>query len=223
MWSPERNTLRPIFVALALTAALAAGGCNVRPLYGTSVAGPEATSPTATGYASSVSEALAEVDVAPIEGRVGQKVRNDLLYLMNGGNPTSGSYIVRLKVSDRYTNTITRAISGLPGGRNFRLIVTYTLKKVGAEDNLSEGTVTRIASTDYFNQRFSNDRAAINAQDRLAQEVATEIHLRLASYFATGRNYDKALPDDLLDADRPKTYGDAIFKDTENTYGAPDQ
>ena len=24
MWSPERNTLRPIFVALALTAALAA-------------------------------------------------------------------------------------------------------------------------------------------------------------------------------------------------------
>jgi len=164
---------------------------------------------------------LADVDVAPIEGRVGQKIRNDLLFYMNGGAPTSGTYIVDLSIREAYTNVITRPVSGLPGGRNIRLITTYSLKKVGEKDHIASGTVVRISSIDYFNQRFANDRATINAEDRAAQETAADIHLRLAAYFATGKSYDKPIPEEEQATDIPTT-PDSIFNDREPTYGAPE-
>jgi LPS-assembly lipoprotein len=211
MWSPEPVSPRYLLAALGLSVALLAAGCNVQPLYGTTTA--------PTGGATAVT--LADVDVAPIEGRVGQKIRNDLLFYMNGGAPTSGTYIVDLSIREAYTNVITRPVSGLPGGRNIRLITTYTLKKAGEKDHIASGTVVRISSIDYFNQRFANDRATINAEDRAAQETAADIHLRLAAYFATGKSYDKTVPEEEQATDIPTT-PDSIFNDREPTYGAPE-
>ncbi|MEJ8574948.1 hypothetical protein [Microbaculum marinum] len=196
-------------LAAAMFAALLVGGCNVRPLYGTAEIG-----------GTSLSTVLADVDVAPVEGRVAQKVRNDLLFQLNGGNPGSGSYMVTLRVKERYTNIITRTISGLPGGRNIRLQVDYELKQVGGTEVLASGTVTRIASFDYFNQRFANDRATIDAENRAAGEVAVDIQLRLASYFATGKSYDEVAPD-VDPEDELPNFGNSIFDDREETYGDP--
>lgn len=207
MWSPEPGHGR-IALALCLAAALLAGGCQVRPLYGPAALGGD-----------TVSAALADVDVAPVAGRVPQRIRNDLLFRMNGGNPGSGAYQVTLDVRERYANVITRSISGLPGGRNVRLIVNYELRKTGDDTVLTAGSVTRIASFDYFNQRFANDRATIDAEDRAAREIATDIQLRLASYFATGKAYSTTV-EPLPDAGLPLE-GTTIFDDREPTYGAP--
>lgn len=210
MWSPDFALPRNAALALGLLAATLVGGCQVQPLYG----------PAAVGTGGMTSTALADVDVAPVEGRVGQQVRNDLLFYMNGGAESGGSYIVDLNVQARYTNVLTRSISGLPGGRNLRLQVRYTLKKVGEEGTLTTGTVTRIASLDYFNQRFANDRAMIDAENRAAKEAAADIHLRLASFFATGKSY-KVVDTEEPDDDALTTTGDTIFDDQEQTYGAP--
>ncbi len=211
MSSSERISGRRLLVLLGLSAALLAGGCNVQPLYGTAAVGTGGTTATA----------LADVDVAPIEGRVGQKIRNDLLFDMNGGNDNGGGYVVDLRVREQYTNVVTRAITGLPGGRNIRLVVSYSLKKAGSDEILTSGTVTRISSIDYFNQRFANDRATINAEDRAAEEVAADIHLRLAAYFATGKNFVPVETTEPTPQDLP-TFNDTIFDDEENNYGAPE-
>ncbi len=212
MWSPERISTRNFAVLIGLAAALFAGGCNVRPLYST------ASVETGSG---TTAAALSDVDVAPIEGRVGQKIRNDLLFYMNGGGQGGSAYVVELKVNEKYTNVITRAISGIPGGRNIRLIVTYTLKKAGGGEPLAQGQVTRIASIDYFNQRFANDRATIDAENRASKEVAADINLRLAAYFATGKSYDAVDPVvDVDDSELPSN-GSTIFDEREETYGAP--
>lgn len=208
-WS-DRTSLRSIAVALGLSAALLVGGCQVRPLYGPVAIGSENLTMT-----------LADVDVAPIEGRVSQKIRNDLLFLFNGGSPGNGAYLVELKVKEKYANIITRSISGLPGARNIRLQVTYTLKKQGEPEVLASGTVTRIAAFDYFNQRFANDRATIDAEDRAAHEIAEDIQLRVASYFATGKSYDKPAPVEAEDEEIPG-FDDDIFDTEVETYGGPD-
>jgi len=211
-WSdrlPLRASIRGFAVALGLAAALFATGCQVRPLYG----------PVAIGN-DNLTMTLADVDVAPVEGRVGQKIRNDLLFLMNGGDPGSGAYTVTLTVRERYANVITRSISGLPGGRNIRLQVTYVLRKTGDSEVLASGSVTRIASFDYFNQRFANDRATIDAENRAAREVAEDIQLRIASYFVTGKSYDEPAPVPSEDDEIPG-FGDTIFDDQEPTYGGP--
>jgi LPS-assembly lipoprotein len=201
---------RRLVLAAGVFAVLLAGGCNVRPLYG----------PAEVGNAS-LTTVLADVDVAPVDGRVPQKVRNDLLFLLNGGDPGAGTYVVTLKVEERYTNIITRTISGLPGGRNIRLEVDYALKKQDEPDTvLAEGTVTRISSFDYFNQRFANDRATIDAEDRAAQEVAADIQLRLASYFVTGKSSDQVAPETVPE-DQVPDFGTSVFDDQQPTYGAP--
>ena len=213
MWSPDRVSTRNFSILIGLAAALFAGGCNVRPLY--------STAPVETGSGTTAA-ALSDVDVAPVEGRVGQKIRNDLLFYLNGGGEGGSAYIVELEVNEKYTNVITRAISGIPGGRNIRLIVTYTLKKSSGGKPLVQGKVTRIASIDYFNQRFANDRATLDAENRAAKEVAADINLRLAAYFATGKSYDEVDPVVEVDDFELPSNGSTIFDERENTYGAPD-
>jgi LPS-assembly lipoprotein len=210
-----RTPLRGVAAAIVLTAALAGGGCQVRPLYGTAAIGPD------EGTANGMTTTLASIDVAPIEGRVGQKIRNDLLFALNGGGDGGDAYTVTLNVRERYANVITRTYSGEPGGRNVKLMVDYALKKSGEGDVLATGKVTRIASMDYFNQRFANDRATIDAENRLAKEIATDIHLRLAAYFATGKSYDDETAEPDVDTLIPPS-GNTIFDERENTYGAPE-
>src|SRR5262245_20109848 len=56
------------------TASLGLSGCGVQPLYGGSTAG-----------GTRLSEVMKTVDVTPIPGRVGQKVRNELIFANTGG------------------------------------------------------------------------------------------------------------------------------------------
>jgi len=63
-------------VALAV-GALALAGCGFQPLYGSN---------TTTANGTRLSEAMASVEVTPIPGRVGQKVRNELIFANTGGD-----------------------------------------------------------------------------------------------------------------------------------------
>src|SRR5262245_9164499 len=70
----RRQTVLCALLALTLAGGLAACGDSAfRPLYGANVAGEYA------------SERLKEVDFAPIPGRVGQRIRNDLVFQSTGG------------------------------------------------------------------------------------------------------------------------------------------
>ena len=73
MWS--RNTAMALS-ALAVAAGLGLVGCGFQPLYGSN---------TTTASGAQLSEAMASVDVTPIPGRVGQKVRNELIFSNTGG------------------------------------------------------------------------------------------------------------------------------------------
>ncbi|HKA64672.1 MAG TPA: hypothetical protein VKD00_02965, partial [Methyloceanibacter sp.] len=56
-----------------MTAALALAGCGFQPLYGTTAGG------------SRLGAVMAGVDVTPIPGRVGQRLRNELIFENTGG------------------------------------------------------------------------------------------------------------------------------------------
>ena len=69
--------LVPLGLSLLLAAAMALSACGdaagFRPLY----------APTAGG--GNVSERLKQVDFAPIPGRVGQRIRNEMIFQTTGG------------------------------------------------------------------------------------------------------------------------------------------
>src|SRR6185503_7741326 len=97
----RRSLVRGLSLLLAATPVLAAcGNGGIRPLYG------------ATASGAGLQERMAQVDVAPIPGRVGQRIRNDVIFLTTGGGePLPPTH--RLEVSIRESvNTILVKIEG---------------------------------------------------------------------------------------------------------------
>ena len=83
----RRSLVRGLSLLLAVAPVLAAcGNSGFRPLYG--------TTPSGAG----LQERLAQLDVAAIPGRVGQRIRNELIFQASGGGELAPP-VYRLEVS----------------------------------------------------------------------------------------------------------------------------
>ena len=182
-WRPRAGRLlAPVIVLMA--GALALAGCaDVRPLYdgggGTTAFGP-AQGPVAAE--------LSRIAVEPQSDRVGQKLRNELLFRLGGGATPSGTsddaYTLTLRVRSVSRNVLVRPEVSRSTGRHVTLTVSYNLLRTGEEDPLTSGTVQRIATIEVSDQLFAAERAELDAEDRAAVEAADSIRTDLAAWFA---------------------------------------
>lgn len=177
MSSPDRAArLRRLALGLALglsAAGLAACTEMPHPLYG-----------KATG----VAPALRTVDVAAVQGRIGQQVRNELVFgLYGGAGDVEGKPLYRLEL----TVTALDSAVGVERYRNQpaayveQISATYTLTEVATGATVTSGTSFANASFDYSEQHFANVRARRDAENRVASVVAADIRNKLAVYFAS--------------------------------------
>jgi LPS-assembly lipoprotein len=179
MSSPERA------YAMSLVRVLAAGwlfvaaaACQLQPMYGH---GP------VIGAGTSLREALRDVEVASISGRIGNELRNDLIYELTGGagNQIGAPYRLTLVAHVSAANPIVNRATGLPESETIAFDVTYKLEDVVRDRIvLTEKALARI-SIDRNQQRFAYVRAVRDAENRAAKVVAEQIRARLASYFLT--------------------------------------
>jgi LPS-assembly lipoprotein len=157
---------KAIFVAL-VTVTVAA--CGFHPLYG-----KRSTDP-------SLGPELGSIYVSPLPDRDGQLVRNALLDRLNPkGEPHQPRYRleVRLTVNEAQVavqkdETATRA--QVSYGVDFTLLEGTV--------GLTKGSFSRTFSFDYLNQQYSNISARDDVRRRAAEEIATEIRNRMATYF----------------------------------------
>lgn len=171
---PSRRPCRSLALAAAVMAALALAACNVRPLHAPAPGGRN------------VGAELAEVELAPVEGRAGQQVRNELEFMFHGGRPSGDTrYLLALRARASTGKVLVRQIRGLPQGRTATLQVTYDLRDKATDSSLFRGQVRRSAPFEVSNQYFANDRAEIDALDRAADEIAEEIRWRVSAYLAS--------------------------------------
>jgi len=168
---------RPQVLAAALV-AVGLGGCMFQPMY--------AQTPL-YGAGPSLHDALRDVDVAAISGRIGNELRNDLIYELTGGegNRTGAPYRLTLLANVSSFNPIIDTDSGQPVAQMISFDVTYKLHDV-VNDRiaLTEQAMARV-SIDRSQQRFANLRAVRDAENRAAKVVAEQIRARLASFFLT--------------------------------------
>jgi LPS-assembly lipoprotein len=183
MSSPETRRLARLGCALALSLALA--GC-FRPVYG----GGGATTVTADKTVSGdVESRMKSVDVKPIEGRVGGKLRNELIFLLRGG-AAKGATAYRLEISPLIEDgqaAVVDPLTNVQETRTISLRATFKLYPAGSLDPIFTADTVAIAT--YFSglQRFANVRAARDAEDRAATQIAERIRTRVQGYFAAGR------------------------------------
>lgn len=176
MSSPDRVApLRRL--ALGVVLGLAAAGLAActdmpRPLYG-----------KATGTVAP----LRSIDVAAVPGRVGQQVRNELVFRLYGGaGDVEGKPVHRLELT---VTSIDNAVGveryrNLPAAYVERITATYALVDIASGATVTSGTSFAQAAYDYSPQRYADVRAKRDAENRVATVVAEDIRTKLAVYFA---------------------------------------
>ena len=162
-------------ILLAAIAAMALAACTVQPLY----------APTAAG--TSVAAALGDIYILPSGDRVGQEVRNQLIFALNGGKgqPSNARYRMKLSVSSSANALGVNPISKAPA-YSMHVDATYELRSVADDKIVYRATSRQSASYDVVNQQYANDRAKRDAEDRAASLVADDIRIRLAAIAAKG-------------------------------------
>jgi LPS-assembly lipoprotein len=162
-------------LALAVLGSVYLSGCTVQPVYG---ARPDG---------GAVGQALAGVDIDPVDTRVAQEVRNKLVFYLTGGSGASSNpqYRMKLRVTSA-ENALGISRTGSAPVYSVTVTASYTLTPIGSDEVLLRETARGTASYDRSNQNYANIRAKLDAENRAAAAAADEIRLRLASAIATG-------------------------------------
>ena len=173
-WRCRRAALA---VAAVLSLSPMFAGCTdggFRPLYGTASIG-----------GADVSERLAAVDVGPVPGRVGQRVRNELVFqTTGGGGGIPPAYRLDLIVRESVTSTLVK-ISGDASGSVYTLETDFQLIRIADKKVVLQGKSAGRAGFERFTSIFSNVRARQDAEDRAATTVAQDLKTRLAAYLSS--------------------------------------
>ena len=177
--STEGASKRPLRIAglvAALTASVFLAGCTdggFRPLYGTaSIGGADAK------------EKLAEVEIAPIPGRVGQQIRNEVIFqTTGGGNPLPPAYRLEVAIRESITSTLVK-VSGDASGSVYNLDADFRLIRIADKQVVLQGKSASRAGFERFTSVFANVRARKDAENRAATTIGRDLKTRLATYLA---------------------------------------
>lgn len=181
-----RASRAPILTALARFGRLAcvglavsgiaacADGAGFRPLYASKEFG-----------GNGAAERLAAVDVAPIPGRVGQRIRNELIFqTTGGGTPAEPQYRLELAIRESITSTrVTTAARA--SGQVYNLDASYKLIRIADKALIAEGKSYSRASFDRSTSIFANVRARENAENQAAKTVGEELRTRLMAHLSS--------------------------------------
>lgn len=171
-----RRKLLGLSLALAAVPALSAcGDGGLRPLYGPSTVG------------AATSERMKQVEFAPIPGRVGQRIRNELIFQnTGGGNPAPPVYRLDIAIRESIGATLVKT-SGEAASQVYNLDATFTLTDLRTRQVVLRGTSHARAGFDRFPSIYSNVRAREDAENRTAKTMADDLKSRLAAFLSNDR------------------------------------
>ncbi len=172
------NRRSVVWVALACAALpVLLAGCGdsgFRPLYASS---------SLTG--GNVNEKLAQIEIAPIPGRVGQRLRNELIFQKTGGGDSAPA-VYRLEIIIRESITATLVqIDGDSSGSVYNLDASFRLISLDSKKVVLQGTSYGRQPFERFDSVYANVRARQDAENRLARTVGDELKGRLAAFLSS--------------------------------------
>jgi LPS-assembly lipoprotein len=173
-------------LAVVIVAAGLTAGC-FEPLYGRNPAAPETDS---------VRDKLAEIDIPIIptrqgspEARIAVSMRNALQYDLNGNaGANAPTHRLTMTVAPTSLTVIVDPVSGRPTADIDGVTVNYQLTEIATGKIVLRDSAYSHVSVDAPGpeQRFAQQRAKRDAEDRAVLTVAEAIRNRLASYFVAG-------------------------------------
>ena len=163
-------------VALAVVAGFGLSACGFQPLYG---------SGTTTASGVRLAEVMAAVDITPIPGRVGQKLRNELIFANTGGDYAPESrYKLNIAIRERVIDQLVQ-ITGDARGQVYQLEASFKLINLANGKIIHSGAAISRAPYNRYQEIFANVRARYDAENRAARTIAESIKTQLAAFLAS--------------------------------------
>jgi len=157
-------------VASSLLAILVAG-CGFsgfEPMYASSHIG-----------GSVLSAKMRSLKVTTVPGRVGQLIRNEIIFQSTGGgHAEEAKYRLDITIKESVTSTLV-SVEGDSAGQIYQLNATFQLVDISNNKTIISGDSYGRAGFERFSSIFSNVRAKKDAEDRAAKTVAHDIKSRL--------------------------------------------
>jgi LPS-assembly lipoprotein len=127
---------------------------------------------------------MAAVDITPIPGRVGQKLRNELIFTNTGGGyapPTR--YKLDITIKESVTDQLVQ-ITGDATGQVYQLDAAFKLIDPANGKVVLQGKAISRAPYNRFQEIFANVRARYDAENRAARTVSESIRTQVAAYLS---------------------------------------
>ncbi len=171
-----KTKLKPMLAAVLVAGLVAPmlSGCGYQPLYGTGFAGE-------TG----VAEKLRAVDIGTIPGRVGQVVRNELIFKTTSGrDAATPKYRLEIAMRESAQSQLVN-LQGDAKGQIFGLDASFKLVDTADQKVILDSKANARAAYENVVSTFANLRARRDAEDRAAKMIADSIRTQLAAYLST--------------------------------------
>ncbi len=174
MFASRQGLIRVAFACAAASMLVAGcGNSGFRPMYASSAIG-----------GSDVNQKLAELEIAPIPGRVGQRLRNELIYQSTGGGLAAQPvYRLEIVIRESITPTLVQ-IDGNSSGSVYNLNTSFRLVRLADRSVALTGESNGRIAFQRFDSVFANVRARQEAENRAAKTVGDELKSRLAAYLS---------------------------------------
>lgn len=169
-WSESRRDFCARFITLGIL-ALPLAGC-LHPVYGNLSGG-------------NVADQMRQVAIEPVPDRFGHYLGDKLIFAFNGtGSHPMPKYRLYVTTNESVSTPLIDTVNGLATGATLVITAEYRLVRIDTDAELTKGKSTVFKSYDRTSQRFSNIRAARDAEIRTAESLADELRIRISSYFA---------------------------------------
>lgn len=173
------RVVRSMALASVVVAGSLAGGCQIRPLYGTTSG--------ELGATSAVAGELAAIDVESTGTDVqGRTLYNELVFnFERGAGSPDKRYNLKILHDTSTASVAVEQFSDVPSAYTITMNASFVLSDLDTGETLMTGKAFQSASFDFSSQRFANLRASRDAEERVAKALADDITGRVSGYFAS--------------------------------------
>ena len=127
---------------------------------------------------------MAQLDVAAIPGRVGQRIRNELIFQASGGGELAPpTHRLEVSITESVVSTLVKP-DGNALGQTYTLQANFKLIEIKTKKVVLTGTSYGRAGFERFQSIYSNVRARDDAENRAARTVADDLKTRVGIYLS---------------------------------------